>query len=100
MRRTVLLAAEAESDLDGILRYIAAESPRAAVKLIDRLLDAVQGLAASAGHYPIILVHRDRQLRRRVVASYNLLFEVTANRVVVLRIVHGSRDLSRLFPED
>lgn len=99
MRRRVVIAAEANNDLGEILAFVAQDSPRAAVRLVAQLADAAEGLALSALHYPVVLARRDMLIRRRVVGSYNMLFEVADDAVRVARIVHGSRDLTRLFPE-
>ena len=98
MRRRVVIAAEAINDLSDILAFVAQDSPRAAVRLVAQLADAAEGLALSAFHYPVVLARRDMLIRRRVVGSYNMLFEVADDAVRVARIVHGSRDLTPLFP--
>jgi toxin ParE1/3/4 len=86
----------AEDDLDGIWLHIAADSPQAADRLIDRIEAAEQRLLEFPG------LGRERPellegVRSWPVGPYLILYRVDRPRLVIIRVVHGARDLDSLM---
>ncbi|MBI4923730.1 MAG: type II toxin-antitoxin system RelE/ParE family toxin [Devosia nanyangense] len=85
--------------MEDILAYVAQDSPRLALNLIDRLETAAMELGDSALRYPIVF--EGTGVRRRVAGSYNIYFSAAGEFVHVHRILHRARHQQRLlFPND
>ena len=91
------IAPDVYEDLDEITRHLAeVAGPAIALKLAERLLSAVDRIEAS----PQLFAHDSRlgrNRRRLVEAPYLVVYEETQTEVIVLRIIHGARDLPTLF---
>lgn len=87
----------AREDLIAIWTHIAADSPQAAGRALDRLDAAAEVLAA----HPRIGPARDDirpGLRYLVSGNYLLLYRVVSeDEVEIVRVTHGRRDLLALF---
>jgi toxin ParE1/3/4 len=88
----------AESDLDDIWSYIAADSPAAADRVILRILAAEDRLA----EFPELAAARPEMrpgLRIWPVGAYLMLYRVDRDAVEIVRIVHGARNLGQALDE-
>jgi toxin ParE1/3/4 len=97
--RPVRRADEAQTDISDALDYLAERSTAAAVRLSDQLEAKCRLLSTNP------FVGRAREeiaagLRSVVVGSYVLLYSVTDAEVIVVRFLHGSRDLPAAFDTD
>ncbi len=99
MKFVVRILRRAEGDLREIRRYIAGDSPGAAVAVVDRLLDAIERLSQfpNRGARP-----RDEGLRAQgyrflVEGSYLIFYKVGRTQVRVFRVLHGKRAYERLL---
>jgi len=87
----------ADRDLDRIWRHIAADSSTAANRVEDELHSAMKLLAEFPG-----MGHRrqdakdDRHLFWGVY-SYLIVYRIEGNTLLVVRVVHGARDLRRVL---
>lgn len=93
------LAPQAAADLDDIWYYVAIES--GSVEIADRLIDSItERFFLLAGH-PYLGRPRDDDfgigLRSFAVGEYVIVYLVEDKDVLVLRVVHGRRDLEELF---
>jgi toxin ParE1/3/4 len=84
--------AEAEEDLIGIWLYIAKDSPRAADRLLERIDQVCERLAANPG---IGAARPDLapDFRYWVIGKYLVLYRESAIGVEIVRVVHGARHL-------
>ncbi len=86
----------ARSDLIGIGRYIAEDNPERAVSFVAELEAKVMKVARC----PLSFPPRDDispGLRSASHGRYLVLFRDLADRVRIVRILHGARDLSGMF---
>lgn len=91
----------AELDLEEIGDHIAIESPPSAQKLVRRLREACAKLSYSPARNSRVPRFEHRALRRTVVGQYLIFFRIEADRITILRILHGARDYQAiLFPDD
>lgn len=94
--RDVVLAPEAEVDLNEILDYIATDNPIAAGAISARFDELFRSIAAfpNAGTKST----RDTRLRRRVLGSYVVyyVFDESNDRILILAVIHGARVHHRL----
>ena len=94
------LTPEAASDVFEIWSYIAADSIEAAEKVESSILEACTFLAAfpMSGHLRPNVTRRP--VRFWTVApypNYMVVYEPDTQPLLILRVVHGARDLPRLF---
>ena len=88
-------AQPALDDLHEIYEFIAHDSPRYAQSTIERITDA----AARLAHFPqlgqILTEYPHLTYRQCVVGAYRLLYreDTQHNRVIMMGVIHGSRDL-------
>ena len=92
----VIISPKALSELEGILDYIAADSPANAVKVIDRLLDEIQALETFPGRYAEISTDDPAEAHLRLMPSppFRIIYEILREQAVVrvLTVEHGARD--------
>src|SRR5215210_7958135 len=94
--RITWLPAAAE-DLQEISDYIGQTSRAYADGLIDRILDAVHGLARYPRRGPRVREVRIRgvELRETSVRPYRVIYRLRQDRVIVLGVIHGARLLRK-----
>lgn len=88
----------AQSDLAEIAEYVGADKPRAAERLLQRLLDQCRRVCEHPLRCPPFEDLRPG-LRRAVCKPYLVFFVVDQNGVRIERIIHGARDLASLFAD-
>ncbi len=95
-----IVAPEAEQDLDDIKAYITDEAgARVARSVLKQIKDAVDFLSRTpgAGHQREDLT--SAPLKFWSVYSYLIIYKAAPRPIEIVRIVHGSRDMGRLFPQ-
>jgi len=96
----VILAPSARSELAEIWSYIAADSPEAADRAIERVVEGLERL----GRFP--MSGRSREELGAGLCSYfirpqhTVFYRIADDRLEVVHILHHARDLSRFFPNE
>lgn len=89
----------ATADLDAIHDHIFVNSPLNAVRFVEALLAAVDPL----GDFPAIgraVPEAGRSdIRELAHQRYRIVYRMEPDRVAILAVIHGSRDLARLSPK-
>ncbi len=90
------LTPEAEKDLDEISDFIATDDPVAAIRLLDSIEANCRALAEMPG------TGRGREelaanLRSSHVGKYIIFYRPEDEGIEVVRVIHGHRDIPRLF---
>ena len=86
----------AEEDLLAIANHIAANSPMAAEKWLDRTERTLMLLASN----PLMgedVSHLQPNVRRFSQGNYLLFFEPTSDGINLIRVLHGARDIKDLL---
>ncbi len=92
----ILWSNRARDDLAAIGDYIAADSPRAAMQWVDKLIAAVERAAEMPLAGRIVPEYADRHDIREVIRrTYRIVYRVRKEAIEVLTIFEGHR----LFPE-
>jgi toxin ParE1/3/4 len=94
------VAPQAETDLEDIAYYVFRET--GSLEIAERLIDSITDRFALLGKYPHAGRRRDdlrQDLRGFPVGRYVILYRVDGDDAVILRVVHGRRDLEALFEE-
>lgn len=91
------IAAQARADLQEIYAYVGRDDPDAARRVLQRLRTAATQLAA----HPRIGRDRSNDLRFGIysfpVGAYVMFYREQPGGIVLVRVIHGSRDLTALF---
>jgi len=81
-------------DLDNIVRYISKDSPYYAREFTERVFDRTDKL----GEFPRVgrwvPEADDKTIREVFVQGYRVMYRVETERVLVLAVIHGSRDVA------
>ena len=93
------LAPSAEADLDDIWVYVAKDS--GSIEIANRLIDTITDRFFVLARFPYIGRSRDEDFgsgyRSLAVGDYVIAYCVENEDVLILRVVHGRRDLEALF---
>jgi toxin ParE1/3/4 len=93
------IAPAAEADLDGIWYYVAKQS--ASIEVANHLIDSISNRFLLPADHPYLGRSRDTDLGPRTrsfaVGEYVIVYSVEGEDVLVLRVVHGRRDLEAVF---
>lgn len=89
----------AEQDLESIADYIAADNPRRATTFVQELRHQCKRIALNPPGYRL-RPELGEGIRSCVHGHYVIFFEASASDVIVVRILHGARDLPAQFLSD
>lgn len=93
------LARQAERDLDDIWLYVAKES--SSIEIANHLIDLITQRCAALGRFPYIGRTRNDDLgpgyRSLTVGEYVIVYCIEKEDALILRVVHGRRDMEKLF---
>ena len=93
------VAPRAEADLDDIWLYLAKES--GSIEIANRLIDCITDRFITLASFPYIGRSREEDFgpgyRSLVVGEYVILYCVENEGALILRVVHGHRQLEALF---
>jgi toxin ParE1/3/4 len=97
-----VLSEIAEEDVDSIHELISAEDPDAADRVLDAILESFYLLAKNPQIGPLRRFKADKELRSWVVpkfSNYLVFYRELTDRtgVEIVRVLHGARDLNRVF---
>lgn len=92
------ISADAEADLEEVWTYIAVESgsPDIARRFIETIAARFEVLA----EHPQLGRQRNdlrQELRSHPVGNYVIFYRIVDNDILVLRVIHGRRDISASF---
>lgn len=95
----VLFTPLAARDLEEIAEYIAQDNPRRAAGFVQKIREQCQKIASSPLGYP------ERSdivegLRSCAIGNYLIFFQPRDGAVLIVRILHGARDIAALFDEE
>ena len=95
------VASKAAADLDDIWFYVADES--GSTEVANRLIDSISNRFYILGNFPHLGCARDEDfgpgMRSHPGGEYGIVYCIEHGEVLILRVVHGRRDLEPLFGE-
>ena len=88
----------AVADLKAITLFIADDNPDRAIRFVDELQSIAAETARRLAGFP---AHDDLApgLRAARYGRYLIFFQEIANEIQIVRVLHGARDLQRLFAD-
>ena len=100
MARKVVWSYEATDDLDVLAEYIAKDSAFYAAAFTQQILDTSHSLNEFSDRGRIVPELGDPNVRELLIRGYRLVYRIEKSRVVTLALVHGARDLKRLWEKE
>ena len=97
MARPVRWTELAIGDLEQSAQYIARDSEHYAAAFVAGMLEAADSLGEYAGRGREVPELRERGIRELLVGNYRLIYEIWRDTVYVVAVIHGARDLGRLW---
>ncbi len=92
MAREITWTLDALDDLKSAAEYIELDSPYHAGAFVQAVFQAADSLTDFAERGRLVSELESENLRELLVGRYRLTYRVKAARVIILRIIHGSRD--------
>ena len=93
MDREVVWSLLATADLESIVEYIRRDSEFYAAAVARELVAAARSLATFSERGRVVSEYENPTVRELIVRRYRLIYRVRSDRVEVLRIIHGARQL-------
>ena len=93
---TLRFAPRARADIDDIWSFLAQESEEAADLLIGEFIAALDRVQAFPSSAAVVRRSTPGPIRRVNVRSWALFYRMERDTVLILRIVHGGRDMGQL----
>jgi toxin ParE1/3/4 len=89
---------KARRHLRAIHDYTAADSPRNAMRMVDRITrkSEMVGRAPAIGH--VVPEYDDESVRQVLEGTYRIIHRLRLDRIEVLAVIHGARELPSLEP--
>lgn len=97
MARQIIWSYEAVSDLESIADYIVKDSPFYAAAFVQELREASRSLRTLSERGRVVLELQSLNIRELFIKEYRLVYSVEERQVVILGIIHGRRDLKRIW---
>lgn len=97
MAAKIIWTKSALADLDDIANYIAKDSSFYAAAFVSEVRNASRSLDHFAARGHIVPEFQNRQIREIFIGGYRILYKFTRQRVYILGIVHGTRNLVTLW---
>lgn len=94
----VVWSATALTHLTAIYEHIAKDSPRYALRVVDRLTSRSEQVARfpESGH--MVPEYTDTTLRELIEGSYRIIYRIESERIIVVAVVHGAQILTLETP--
>jgi len=86
---------ESVEDLEAIVAYIARDSVQYAKSVASKILSTVESLPEQPNMGRAVPELGNAQIRERFIHRYRLIYRVEETRILVVALIHGSRD----FPD-
>ena len=93
MDREVVWSQAATTDLESIVEHIFRDSEFYAATVARELVSATRSLATFSERGRVVPEYEDPTVRELIVRRYRLIYRVRSDRVEVLRIIHGARQM-------
>ncbi len=97
MARKVVWSYEAVADLESLAEYIARDSSFYAASFVREIRNAGRSLATFSDRGRMVPELSSSKIRELFIKDYRLVYGIEKSRVVILGIIHGKRDLARLW---
>ena len=91
--------APAVSDLEAIYDFIANDSEYYASSFIEELIQQPEKLLEFPKIGRIVPEYNRMDIRELIFQSYRIIYQITDDRITILTVIHGKRDLLIVYSE-
>ena len=84
------------SDLQHIRDYIAKDSEYFAARFIEKIIGRIDALPDFPKMGRVVIEADDEAIRELIYQKYRIMYRVEKERILILAIIHGGRDLSTI----
>ena len=92
---SIVWSVRARDDLRSLSDFIAQDSPTYAAATVERVLQSIERLREYPRIGRVVPEYDDESIREIIVGSYRVVYRLRRQRVSVVAVVHGSRNLLR-----
>ena len=96
----VIWSFEATADLNGIAEYISRDSDFYAASFVEEILTASRSLDMFAERGRLVPEISNPNIRELLIKEYRLIYNIEEQRIVILGLIHGRRDLKSLWERE
>ena len=89
----------AVSDMEMIRDYIAKDSKLYALRFVERVFEALEKASVFPNSGRIVPEAEDNNIREILFYSYRIMYRVKVEKILVLTIIHGARDVGGIEPK-
>ncbi len=100
MDRKIIWTNEVYEDLESTAEYISKDSPFYASAFIEEVLLAGKNLNQNPDRGRRVPEVNDENIREIFVKRFRLIYKVKKDKIIILALIHGARDLATLWEED
>jgi toxin ParE1/3/4 len=86
-------------DLESIRDYITKDSAYYAARFVARIIEAAETLPSQPRMGRVVPEADDDAIRELLFQNYRIIYRAESDRILILTVVHGGRDMSRLEPK-
>lgn len=100
MARKVIWSHEAVIDLKSLAEFIERNSVFYATAFVQEIIEASRSINKLSERGRIVPELGNQNIRELFVREYRLIYSIEKSRVVILGIIHGRRDLKKLWDKE
>ncbi len=89
----------AVSDLEGIKEYIERDSEYYAALFVEKIINAVEILKQFPRIGRMVPEAKNKIIREILFRNYRIIYRMETNRILILAVIQGNRDLTRKKPK-
>lgn len=89
----------AVSDMEMIRDYIAKDSEFYALRFVERVFEVFEKVSVFPNSSRIVPEAEDNSIRELLLYSYRIIYRIIDEKILVLTIIHGARDLDGIEPK-
>ena len=89
----------AVSDMEMVRDYIAKDSESYALRFVERVFEILERISVFPNAGRIVPEAEDDSIREIFFYSYRIMYRIKDEKILVLTIVHGARDLGSIEPK-
>ncbi|MGQ4874619.1 MAG: type II toxin-antitoxin system RelE/ParE family toxin [Promethearchaeia archaeon] len=87
-------SAKAEDDLNEIIEYIAQDSIEFAISFYEQIKEKVENLIRFPRIGRKVPEYNDPNIRELIFKNYRLIYKIIDDKIQIIRLIHGSRNLN------
>ena len=100
MALPIEFSGKAQADLEDIAAFLHGTGSRSALDFLDELEASIASLSDYPERFSVVPELASRGLRRCVCGSYVIFYLVQSDTVLIVRVLHGERDIFRHLTDD